>query len=810
MFCIYADDELIYRPLESELNLLNPKLTLEIGKAGSLEFSIPSTNKYYNRLFQLVTTIKVTFDDDEIFYGRVLQIKKAFNNVKTVYCEGDLAYLVDSVQKCVRYDGTTHDLFRRIISEHNFRVESKKQFVVGNITIENRNVTLTGQSEDTNVGDIDYKQIAIDSIVDEWNNTYDFIETTLIDYCGGYLRTRHENGIAYIDYVADYFDTASQTIELGKNLLDLNDELSVDDLFTVLIPLGDDNLTIASVNDGSDELVDQNLVNQYGRIIKTHVFSNVNQASTLLENAQRFMAHNANILRTLEISAVDLHLVNPAIISIHLGDRVKIYSIPHNVDEYLTCTKIEYDLTNASNNKYTFGNPKQSLTERYREDKRKQADTYGNSADASSASGGRRGGGSGVAAAAAAEAAGKEAEDRQKEAEKKFFDAWIGLDEADAGKITLNAIQMLQANDRSRLKNDIGIDLDAASGNVNIHNFKTEYDTNKTEVANYIAQIDSKHTDAESTITSEVARIDAKHDGNYATISQTVTDTSASIRQEVKRVDDSHTTKEASIEASITNTANGLSSQITLKADKTYVDGLLEAANAKFDNLTTGITSAESLKADHIFGLTGISALGNLYIGENNVLDHYHSLSADSNGKVTLGTATFTGPTSFNMADTTFFKNAVSAAETKGANSVTASFTVNTARGTSGVQWGSSYKTARVYLSVTLSNGTTYNGVNDHISIDTSKAYNEGHDDGYDAGVTAGREGYTKGTFEQVYRYESGGTATGTNQGSRCWTMLWQYSGGSYVRFRDAVYYAGSSYSHNLRGSGGYYYRKTS
>lgn len=808
MFYIYAGDELIYRPLEPELSLLNPKLTLEMGKAGSLEFGIPSTNKHYNTLAQLVTTVRVSFDNEEIFYGRVLSVKKAFNNVKTVYCEGDLSYLIDTVQKCTKYNGSTHDLFNKIIAAHNARADSNKQFTVGNVTIENRSIRLEGQVDNINVGQFDYKQIAINSIVDEWNNTFDFIKTTLIDYCGGYLRTRHVNGVAYIDYVADYFDTASQTIELGKNLLDLNDELSVDELFTVLIPLGDENLTISSVNGGSDELVNQELVNKYGRIVKTHVFSNVNQASTLKTNAERYMASHAETLRTIEISAVDLHMINPAVIAIHLGDKVMITSLPHGINEALTCTKIEYDMTNAANNKYTFGNPKQTLTERYREDERKQKDTYGNSAASSVGSGG----GGGAIAAAAASAAGEEAEDRQKEAEKKFFDAWIGLDEADAGKITLNAIQMLQANDRSRLKNDIGIDLDAASGNVNIHNFKTEYDTNKIEVANYIAQIDSKHTDAESTITSEVARIDAKHDGNYSTISQTVTDTSASIRQEVKRVDDSHTTKEASIEASITNTANGLSSQITLKADKTYVDGLLEAANAKFDNLTTGITSAENLKADHIFGLTGISALGNLYIGENDILDHYHSLSADSNGKVTLGKATFTGPTSFNMADTTFFKNAVSAAETKGANSVTASFAVNTARGTSGVQWGSSYKTARVYLSVTLSNGTTYNGVNDHISIDTSKAYNEGHS----AGVTDGREGYTQGTFESVYRYGANGTASGTNQGGRCYTSLytryWNSSTRSYdySPFSATLYYSGSSYSYNLRDGGGWYYRKTS
>ena len=97
MFYIYADGKSIFQPMDNSLSLFAPKLTLEMGKAGALSFQIPPSNRYYNALPQLTTIISVEMDDVEIFRGRVLTNNRNFNNVRTVYCEGDLAYLVYTV-----------------------------------------------------------------------------------------------------------------------------------------------------------------------------------------------------------------------------------------------------------------------------------------------------------------------------------------------------------------------------------------------------------------------------------------------------------------------------------------------------------------------------------------------------------------------------------------------------------------------------------------------------------------------------------------------------------------------------------------
>ena len=201
MFYIYADGKLIYQPLDRQLVVFSPRLSLEMGKAGTLEFSIPPTNKYYGELRQLRTIITVEMDEVEIFRGRVLSIERNFNNMKKIYCEGDLAYLVDSVQRGERFNGKAHALFRKIVAAHNASVETEKRFEVGEIGIENRDVILSGQDEgeeDPDVGLIDYEQIAINSVADEWMTSYDYIQTCLIDYCGGYLRTRKVGDTVYL------------------------------------------------------------------------------------------------------------------------------------------------------------------------------------------------------------------------------------------------------------------------------------------------------------------------------------------------------------------------------------------------------------------------------------------------------------------------------------------------------------------------------------------------------------------------------------------------------------------------------------
>lgn len=823
MFYIYANDTMIYHLANPELYLVKPKLKLEMGKAGSLEFGILSDHPYFDRLIQLSTIVTVQFDETEIFRGRVLSNKRDFNNIRTIYCEGDLSYLVDSVQKFTKYNGKVHALFKKFISNHNTRVkDAAKQFTVGNITVENRDIKLVGQDEEVNTGNIDYKQIAINATVGEWNTTYDMIQTCIIDYTGGYLNTRRVDGVTYIDLLAYPDDTitpATQAIELGVNMLDLEEEVTAEDLFTVLIPLGDDNLTIKSVNKGSDELVDETAVAQYGRIVKTHVFSNVNEASTLLTNGKRYLASQVNIPTTITVSALDLHIINPDYEMIRLCDRVHIKSTPHNLVEYLACTEIEYDLENPGNNKYTFGNPIQTLTERYKEDKRKQADTYSN------------GSGYGGSTEAAIEEAVEEAVDEAgTNADTKLhelYDTYIDLDGTD-GTITLRELWYFSQTSEKVL-GWAGIDLTATEESqvVSITSVRDDVAKTANELSKYKAEV------------------------------KTITDDQQSAIEMRATYDD--------VSASITTVANNLKSMINLKADQVTIDAELIELNGRIATLEADDIFANRLKTSiaTISGLTvasgsvqgtwsvnGEMRATSITTGDGEPVYSYmhsHVITANDDGTVSFGVATKKIPQSFNIADTNFYKDGVSAAATTAAQSISMkslgvgsagspytyndttysdvaiSYTMQATQGDGSLysKPGSLTKAvdvSKVYKAVTISSieatsigsskatvkATASNGNTGTGDIDVSSVYK--------AGIAVGEAKFKEVSVTPIKtpgktRYKSGSTKSGVNQGSYCNRALYWGSNGTYYPYNDvaggsagALYFEGSNYSYTLRG----------
>ena len=637
MFYIYANGKSIYQPMDKELVLFSPKLTLEIGKAGSLTFQIPQSNKYYNSLSQLTTIVTVEMDDTEIFRGRVLTNNRNFNNIRTIYCEGDLAYLVDSVQKAEKYDGGAHALFRKIIAAHNARVEAGKRFTVGNITVENRNVLLTGDSEEienAETGEFDYRQIAINSIVDEWQNTFDFIESCLISYTGGYLRTRRVGNTTYIDLLKDYGTTSTQEIEFGKNMLDLSEEVSPEELFTVLIPLGDENLTIESVNNGSDELVDYEASRLYGRIVRTHVFDSVTDPNTLLENGRRYLNSKANVPVTLTVKAVDMHLVDSNARPIYIGDKVYVNSAPHGMADQLTCTKIEYDMENPANNTYTFGNPIQTLTQRYRKDKIDQ--------DSEESHGGGGGGAGGGAAGQAADAEAKKQLD-------EFFDAWINVD-PDAAHIDLGTLYKKFKDGVEILESYCGISIDAPSGNINIKTLRKEFDELGNLFKEQSAYIDLLNNELGARIdlvASQYLTLSDLESTHYAELLLFANEHESKIVAHTESIEklNAYTTESRT---NITQLSNRLDAQISLEAEhKKLIDGQLLENKTSIKEVADELSAQIKLETSHKTELDSKIQESNTIISQiSNALEAQIQLEAshktELEGKITSANTSIT------------------------------------------------------------------------------------------------------------------------------------------------------------------------
>ena len=182
MYKVYCDNSLLYDGKREELKLYNPKVDLELNKVGSFNFTIYPNHKHFNRLKKLKPIIKVVRDDNKIvFRGRILNDTRGFYNEKKVVCEGELAFLIDSIQRPYTYTGDVAGLFQQFIDNHNTQVDAEHQFKVGLVTVTDPNDYLP--QSDT-----------------QYLNTWESINKKLIEPLGGYLFVRHEEDGVYIDY----------------------------------------------------------------------------------------------------------------------------------------------------------------------------------------------------------------------------------------------------------------------------------------------------------------------------------------------------------------------------------------------------------------------------------------------------------------------------------------------------------------------------------------------------------------------------------------------------------------------------------
>ena len=365
MYQIVCDEFVLHDSVIDELKVIGAKCSLEVNKTGSLTFQIASTHPYYDKIKKHTSEIKLYQDDRVLFCGRVLNDEITFENIKNIECEGELAYFLDSIQRGKEYhlnggsNNVVETYLKDVVAIHNSQVDDSKKFSVGLVNINDPNNYL-------------YK-------ISNYENTLTTITDKLLNTYGGYLQVRRSNGARYLDYVNELTNVCNQTIEFGKNIIDMTRYIKGEDVYTALIPLGAKNdnttatndesyekrLTISSLansTDGSIEKVDDYIydteaVKKWGWIWKVIKWDDVTVAENLLSKSKAELKNSINATLSIEMTAIDLHLLNVDIDRINVGDRIRCISIPHNLDSILIVKSIEIDIDNPANTKIKLISP---------------------------------------------------------------------------------------------------------------------------------------------------------------------------------------------------------------------------------------------------------------------------------------------------------------------------------------------------------------------------------------------------------------------------------------------------------------------
>ena len=370
--------------------LINPQVDLAVNAAGTFTFTMYPSHPCYELTDNTKSIVQIVKDGEAepLFRGRVLSAELGFYNEKKVICEGELAFLCDTIQQNYDYSEgesrkTIHELLSFFIQRHNEKagIDNIHSFKIGIV-----NVTDGDNSNTDNL---------ISAADSTFLNTYESIQQKLIERYGGYLYIRHEEDGNYIDYLSSPSVTCSQKIELGENLLSFKKNIEADSLVTAVIPLGKERMdggeegsgsrhniggwnASQSITDSKDIfqvtgkvggtttylncLYSQSAVEKYGWIEKVLIFDDVVLPGTLVRYGESHLKSMGKAL-SIELTAADLSGVNTEIDRFKIAQYVRVNSKPHNLENALyVVSKLSLNLTDPTANKICLGTETATIT----------------------------------------------------------------------------------------------------------------------------------------------------------------------------------------------------------------------------------------------------------------------------------------------------------------------------------------------------------------------------------------------------------------------------------------------------------------
>ena len=407
MYQVFWGDYLLHDLRLEEYILINPTLTEELNKISELTFTILSEHPYFNKLEKLIPNISLKKDGQTLFRGRIINDSQKMNKSKEITCESFLAFLFDSIQRPFEFQGTPKNFFCRLLNVHNNQVATFSKTTDVSLNEEkiyftyNEELGIYEQVLNPSVSEIANYYEATGSKVlyigkttgatldnneyinrssEDYISTYETIEDKILETIGGYIKERYVNDQTFIDWVNDFTEgeaqiVSTQVIQFGENLINLAIDDDASETYSVVIPLGaeienedgtTERITIESVNDGKDYLINETAFEKYGWIvapITETTWDDVTLPANLKTKATDYLNNKAVMLKsTLEVNGLDLNTINKNVSDFRMGQYIKVQSIPHNISKTYLLTKKQTPLTKPEDLQITLGETKNTLT----------------------------------------------------------------------------------------------------------------------------------------------------------------------------------------------------------------------------------------------------------------------------------------------------------------------------------------------------------------------------------------------------------------------------------------------------------------
>ena len=232
MYFVKYGSEYLHDPRTDKYVLLELSFETEENSCGYCDFTIYPDHPMYSKLKErdADNPVEVYENDTLLFSGFIYELGKEFYLDGHVKCKGELDYLSESIVRPystfqrgygTKVPDTINEYFDWLIKQHNEQVNSNKQFKIG-----------------INQGSLMDSFNYINSSNDKYPTTINEISEKLLNNLGGYLVTRHEDGIRYIDYLKEWTNANTQILDFGVNLTDYSQTEDSSEIATFIVPLG--------------------------------------------------------------------------------------------------------------------------------------------------------------------------------------------------------------------------------------------------------------------------------------------------------------------------------------------------------------------------------------------------------------------------------------------------------------------------------------------------------------------------------------------------------------------------------------------
>lgn len=328
---------------------VSPRLTLTAGAAGSLSLTLPKNNAAHTVVERLTTTMRVERDGETIWMGRVLSEKTDIWQSRTLFCEGALAYLNDTIPMVSLTGAGASAALSAILTAHNGKVVENRRITLGTVTV-------TGS-------------VTVEA---DGSESLQIINQKLVGALGGVLRMRYpvseQTGrpVPTLDWLANYppspAGTTPQELVFGTNLLDFVREWDMTDFATYCYVRGAE---IEGSEPKAYYASDWQYITPqsgtppkdlYGRIEKYLDYSDLQSNEACVSAAQTYLETQQFAAMKLDVTALDLRIINPNVKSFDLLETVWVNSPVHGLHSEFVVTGLDIPLDAPESTRYTLGN----------------------------------------------------------------------------------------------------------------------------------------------------------------------------------------------------------------------------------------------------------------------------------------------------------------------------------------------------------------------------------------------------------------------------------------------------------------------